>query len=66
MRLTGKYRAVKYSSLFAITCVICHQFGEGSHVMLSPRQGKYFNRKEMGKKMNYLDNLKQFLVRKAQ
>ena len=35
-----KYRAVKYSSLFAISCVIRHQFGECSHEMLSPRQGR--------------------------
>ena len=46
MSIMGEYQAVKYSSLFDISCIICHQLGECSHVMLSPRQGKYFNRKK--------------------
>ena len=53
MSLTGEYRVVKYSSLIAVSCVIRHQCGECLHVMLSPRQGKCFNRKETEKKLNY-------------
>ena len=49
MSLTGEYRAVKYSGLFAISCVLHHQFGNCSHVMLSNRQGKYSNKKETEK-----------------
>ena len=49
MSLTREYQAVKHSSLVAIYCVIGHQFGECSHVMLSNRQGKYFNKKETEK-----------------
>ena len=55
MSLTGEYRAVKYSSLFAISCIIRHQFGDCSHVMFyHPGKGKYLNRKGTEKNELYV------------
>ena len=65
MSLTGEYRAVKYSSRFTIFCVIRHQFGQSSLVIYHPGKESISTEKK-GKKLKYMNNLKRFLVRKAQ